>query len=91
MFCSVKTSVVELPLWNAASAGYFGHLAAALDLHYWIVPELNMSYAGSSKVAREGSEGSAGTDTFRRTIRTIVSENHETQQPQAHAQRKVEL
>ena len=69
VFCQPGTSVIELPLTNAASAAYFGHIAVALDLDYWVVPQLNMTYTGHTKVS------SVEAEVFRGILKTIEREH----------------
>ena len=80
VFCQPGTSVIELPLTNAASAAYFGHIAVALDLDYWVVPQLNMTYTGHTKVS------SVEAEVFRGILKTIERESKHEDPRRRHAE-----
>ena len=61
-------TLVELPLRNAPTYAYFGHIAAAVGLDYWVLPGMNSSYTGSVVVTDEA------VDDFRAFLRLWKSE-----------------
>ena len=52
LFCAPGTSVVEFPI-VPMRLNHYGHLAAALDLDYWLVPGLEAHYQGHYTITAE--------------------------------------
>lgn len=44
LFSSIGSTVIEFPLLNAKNWNYYGYLASALGIDYWIVPEMSTTY-----------------------------------------------
>ena len=57
---------MEFPLSNYPTYSYFGHLAKALGLRYWVVPELQTHYWANVTLDE------AKLDAVSRVLSTIV-------------------
>lgn len=55
LYCAPGTALIEFPVVPPV-LNFFGHLAMALDLDYWLVPEVSTHYQGNYTVGPRGIE-----------------------------------